>query len=306
MSGTSGKSKRPTSEPTGECITSPASAAGDSPSSSPAGPPTDLFGQPLAPAKASRRPGSAKGLTISGTFGRFCPPSSASVALTACLGSRLRASLGTNGSMEYGLTWSRKATPSGLRIWRLRASAHRTSANGCSGWQTPTVGDGTNRQYTYSRGDHDKPFLTLPGQASLAGWPTPMAGSPETEAYHAAGNTDSSRKTVELVAGWATPRSCTAMAAEFTAEAVAKATERFPNLETQAQMVRGIGPSGCPAGTARRGVLNPDFTRWLMGYPAAWGSCGATGIASSRKSRRRSSGPSSKRRPVWHDRRHLP
>jgi hypothetical protein len=41
--------------------------------------------------------------------------------------------------------------------------------------------------------------------AALAGWPTPMAGSPGTDTYNPAGNTDSSRKTVALVSPWATP-----------------------------------------------------------------------------------------------------
>jgi hypothetical protein len=77
-----------------------------------------------------------------------------------------------NGSLEYVLTWKDWDMPSGLPICALRASARRTSDSGYGG--------------------------------SQAGWPTPMAGSPGTEDYNPAGNTDSSRKTVEL-AGWPTP-----------------------------------------------------------------------------------------------------
>jgi len=62
--------------------------------------------------------------------------------------------------------------------------------------------------------------VMLAHQAALAGWPTPMAGTPAQKGYNAAGTTDSSRKTVnlvapghykqsgrsaEVVAGWATP-----------------------------------------------------------------------------------------------------
>jgi hypothetical protein len=36
-------------------------------------------------------------------------------------------------------------------------------------WQTPTVTDGEGRPYTYPNGNHDKPFLTLLGQAQPAG-----------------------------------------------------------------------------------------------------------------------------------------
>jgi hypothetical protein len=35
--------------------------------------------------------------------------------------------------------------------------------------------DGKGRGYTYSQGKHDKPFLTLVGQARLSSWPTPTA-----------------------------------------------------------------------------------------------------------------------------------
>ena len=35
--------------------------------------------------------------------------------------------------------------------------------------------------------------------------------------------------------------------------------------------------------------LNPNLSRWLMGYPAEWDSCGATAMQSCRKSRRSSS-----------------
>jgi hypothetical protein len=32
-------------------------------------------------------------------------------------------------------------------------------------WQTPTSLESAGRDYTYANGDHDKPFLTLTGQA---------------------------------------------------------------------------------------------------------------------------------------------
>jgi hypothetical protein len=46
----------------------------------------------------------------------------------------------------------------------------------------------------------------LQGIAQMAPWPTPMAGTPAQNGYNAAGNNDSSRKTVELAATWPTPR----------------------------------------------------------------------------------------------------
>lgn len=39
--------------------------------------------------------------------------------------------------------------------------------------------------------------------------------------------------------------------------------------------------------------LNPRFSRWLMGFPAAWDSCGATAMQSCRRLQRNSSARSS-------------
>jgi hypothetical protein len=52
----------------------------------------------------------------------------------------------------------------------------------------------------------DVPINALLGRTAwLAGWPTPMAGTPAQNGNNPAGNTDSSRKTMAL-AGWPTPR----------------------------------------------------------------------------------------------------
>ena len=51
----------------------------------------------------------------------------------------------------------------------------------------------------------------------------------------------------------------------------------------EAEDVGLITPSGSPAQTEKPAVLNPAFTRWLMGYPAAWDVCADTATPSSRK-----------------------
>ena len=83
-----------------------------------------------------------------------------------------------------------------------------------------------------------------------AGWPTPMAGTPATETYNAAGNTDSSRKTVELALG--------------------------------------LMPSGSDAETGKpaRYQLNPRFSLWLQGYPTAWARCAELVMRSASRKRR--------------------
>jgi hypothetical protein len=67
-----------------------------------------------------------------------------------------------------------------------------------AGWSTPTTSEGTGA----TRAANKQGGESLRTQAQLAGWPTPMAGSPGTETYNEAGNTDSSRKTVELLNGF--------------------------------------------------------------------------------------------------------
>jgi hypothetical protein len=189
-----------------------------------------------------------------------------------------------------------------------------------SGWPTPTAGEAVHNY----RDNHDR-NKTLTGIVKdLAGWPTPMAGNPGTEEYNPAGSTDGSRKTVELV-GWGTPsardgkdagpafeanpeivpvESRLARQATLTGWATPAATDgsKAPpdhhgrNLTPVGQALASGPPStSSPAGTARRGVLNPAFSLWLMGYPAEWVCCGVRAMQSSRKSRRRSSGRTSKR-----------
>ncbi|WP_321829784.1 hypothetical protein [Thalassovita sp.] len=102
------------------------------------------------------------------------------------------------------------------------------------------------------------------GQAvHLASWPTPMAGNPgKPGVYNPAGNTDYSRKVVDLLKQSMTPARLTGSGALLT---------------------------GCSAGMVSGGQLNPEHSRWLMGYPVEWGYCGATAMQSIRTKRRRSS-----------------
>lgn len=69
----------------------------------------------------------------------------------------------------------------------------RDYARTARGWNTPRAQDG-------EKGWHGQPGGSLSFDAARAGWPTPMAGSPGTEAYNEAGGTDYSRK-VEAIMG---------------------------------------------------------------------------------------------------------
>jgi hypothetical protein len=230
-------------------------------------------------------------------------------------------------------------------------------------WPTPNTPNGGRSSPSMSATgvmpDGTKRQAGLEHVARLAGWPTPMAGSKATEDYNEAGNTDSSRRTVELcgwqtpkasdgapprdpekrlktdrqtrtpgmpgnykldlsdqvaLVGWATPRAEDAESAgmrhsrgvadTLTAQAGqgmplagwstpdtvpdapcmgSNATKTTQGLGNQA---RGVISTSSPAATEKRGVLNPNMSRWLMGLPLSWTLCGMLAFLKTRSNRR--------------------
>src|SRR5690606_33749605 len=61
------------------------------------------------------------------------------------------------------------------------------------------------------------------------------------------------------------------------------ATRKSGKFQSLTRTARGMMPSGSPAPTERRGVLNPAFSLWLMGFPDEWHSCGVRAMQSFRK-----------------------
>ena len=216
---------------------------------------TDKCG--LAPHRASRsrRRASAQARMTTDISGPSGSPLSASAVLTLCLASRFQAKTASLGSTLFRLTWKERVTPSGRSIPALRASGRRTSGSDSTSWPTPNAlpmnrgGLQSNPQKALERREQGHQ-LNLDDAATLASWPTPMAGSPATDTYNEAGNTDSSRRTQALVSG--------------------------------------LTANGFPASTGSRGQLNPYFSLWLMGLPTVWGSCGERVTRSMRKPRKRS------------------
>lgn len=157
---------------------------------------------------------------------------------------------------------------------RMKGRSNLDDAAVLAGWPTPVANDELGSTHCYGKKTTDgspRPrFLKLPGAALLTGWPTPMAGSPATENYNEAGNTDSSRRTVELLAGWATPT--TRDHKDSVSEGTAPINGLLGRQAWGSGRKQDSGPDtkSPPAATANKGALNPALSRWLMGYTAAW------------------------------------
>ena len=194
------------------------SGVGFTPLTLPDGRVIDPCGLALALASLSARQVKALGLRTSGIYGPPGSTLSASAALQSSLESRLQARLSMIGSTLYTLTWKAWVTPSGVSRSRLRASARRTS------------------------------------ETAITGWPTPMAGTPAQNGNNAAGNNDSSRRTVAL-SGWPTPTVGNAMGSQ-SCEGLS-ATGRMPDGRKVAVALPHVaGMSGWPTPRAADGEKN--------------------------------------------------
>ena len=267
-------------------------------SDSQSGPQIERSGPDHALASPSQQQGNASLTTIPGISGRLGSSSSRSAALTLSLANRLRVVTDSLGSTLFRLTWSQRVTPSGRSIFALRASAHRTSGSGCTSapWATPKSGDVKGTFYTrYGQdGIAENRSHMLQDQAQLASWPTPRS----TEAGHSTGNPErafdgKSRLEDEVfLTSWSTPSSRDwkdtgdLSLSQFRKDG----KERNDTVPRQAALVTASGPTpnGSPAGTGKRGQLNPRFSLWLMGFPEEWASCGERAMQSLRRSRKRS------------------
>jgi hypothetical protein len=164
---------------------------------------TDLFGQVLAPVNRSAPQESGKRTTTSGIYGLRGSPSSASVALSRSLASKLAERLERRGSTMFARMSRLAVTPQGLPHLERAMSARRTSDSGFTSWPTPDggifgVGDPRweqRREEVRAKAINGNGFgMTLGMAATLAPWPTPMQPNKD------AGNSDFTRK-VEMAMG---------------------------------------------------------------------------------------------------------
>ena len=150
------------------------------------------------------------------------------------------------------------AESSGMR-WGRGVADTLTAQTSLASWATPKASDGRGEAY---EPDPDCRRVEMRKQVSLAGWPTPMAGTPAQNGNNEAGNNDSSRRTVDLC----TPPNGPA------------------RLTATGQLL--IGSS---AETASGGQLCPGHSRWLMALPSVWDDCAVMAMQSLRKSPKSSS-----------------
>ena len=261
---------------TPNATSSPVKASGPTRSGSQAGPMIARFGRDHAPVNLSARQAKERGLLTSGIFGLHSTGSSSSAALTSSLASRLQAKTASAGSTLFRLTWKPWTTPAGRSLFLLRASAHRTSESGFTGWPTPSASEfghadrealEARRMKCRERSRNGNGFGLTLAQAMtmhLSGWPTTSCNNDRSPRDWVMTREDGSKNQQRL-------QDCAAIAGP-------------DRLTASGEML-----TGSDAAIESGGQLNPEHSRWLMGLPPEWGSCVSTEMQSLRPKRQRSS-----------------
>lgn len=248
------------------------------------------------------------------------PARQSSERLQSALETELKARLNGRGSMIYRIVWKPHVTPLGRSISRQRASTPRTSDSAPtlgqlmrSGWPTPQARDhfpAHSEEYIAAKKAQGHGMANLNDVTQVSGWPTARAADGEKNVRTANGAlAEISRKgspqgmaQAAAISGWVTASARdwkdSAGMATTAINPDGSTRERLDQLPRQAQLV---GPmrltasgqilTGCYAGMESGGQLNPEHSRWLIGFPAVWGYCGAMAMQSIRNKPR----PSSKR-----------
>ena len=241
------------SDPPINSTRSPVSESGRTRSALQAGQQIDLFGPDRVPALRSQSPENAAVKKMIAICGLRGSGSFASAALRSSLANRLVRNSERTGSDLYRMTWRAKVTPSRLPICQLAASVPRRNDNDCSlsPWATPTATELGNTIENYqamkanmTTGSRtaitDITMQAYTTRSAKVAWPTPTTSDPK-----------GSRRATAKKEHWTSNDGVTLTDAAIFA-------------------TRGPRSDGSNAPTEKRGRLNPDFTRWLMGIPDVW------------------------------------
>lgn len=153
-------------------------------------------------------------------------------------------------------------TPEARMARENRGGMNLSTAAVMAGWATPTA-------HEKARSDEFRAGREPNAREALSGWGTPSArdhkdAGPAFEADPSIVPVEGRLASQAALAGWATP------AATDGSKAPTDHHGKNPTPVGQALSTPGPDTTSSPAGTGRRGALNPAFSRWLMGYPEAW------------------------------------
>ena len=268
---------------------SPASADGPLQPVLPDGPTTASLSPGRARVSRSRSRAKAPELLMRGTYGPTFSESSVPEGPLSSWENRLRQRLAKVGSSECDLTWKVSGTTPGELLSRLVPSTPRTVeiASGllleAAYWVTCTTRDHKDTPgMSLTRSDGRSRCDQLPRQvaATAAYWSTPRASDGEkggpNQAFGAGGQPLPAQ--AFHTAMWPT-----ATAVDGARGLTTRPQDTGIPLPQRVGQVLGIPPAGSLATTEKRGVLNPAFPCWLMGYPIAWVYSGALAMQSCRK-----------------------
>ena len=155
----------------------------------------------------------------------------------------------------------------------------------CSaGWPTARTSDadksvrtmeGSLREVRRKGGPQD-----LGAAAFLAGWSTPNtpSGGPNTKKTKThRGGMDLDGQATLVLSGWTTSQTHDAQGTGSSSRLLRHGTKHgCKNLQDEVHLTSGPTSSSSPASTATTGALNPEHTRYLMGFLPGWSSYAVT------------------------------